>query len=53
LPKAATRARKKRTSDDEDEDFVASEAITKKMKVIAKSMAKQLALDPLSRTKLL
>ena len=34
LPKAATRTRKKRTSDSEDEDFVASEATSKKKKVV-------------------
>jgi hypothetical protein len=37
LPKAATRSRKKKNSDDEDKDFVAKEVIPKKKKtVIAK-----------------
>jgi hypothetical protein len=36
LPKLATRTRKKRTSDSEDEDFVASEATKKKRVMLAK-----------------
>ena len=34
LPKAATRTRKKKTSDSEDEDFVASEVASKKKRVV-------------------
>ena len=34
LSKAATKTRKKRTSDDEDEDFVASEVTSKKRKIV-------------------
>ena len=36
LPKATTRQSKKRTSDSEDEDFVASEEVTSNKKVVKK-----------------
>ena len=45
LPKAATRTRKKRTSDDEYEDFVASETATKKKRV---ELAKEYSSKPTS-----
>jgi hypothetical protein len=43
LPKAATRTRKKKTSDSEDEDFVASETATKKKRVV---LAKEYSSKP-------
>jgi hypothetical protein len=45
LPKAATRTRKKKTSDSEDEDFVASETATKKKRVV---LAKEYSSKPTS-----
>ena len=40
LPKAATRSRKKRTSESEDEDYVATEEeVSSKKKVLKRSMA--------------
>src|SRR3990170_2012889 len=39
LPKAATRQRKKRTSESKDEDFVADEEVTSKKKVLKKEYA--------------
>ena len=46
LPKAATRTRRKKTSDSEDEDFVASEATSKKKKVVAKEYGKAASSRP-------
>ena len=46
LPKAATRARKKRTSDSEDEDYVAvDDEATSKKKVLKRNMAQLLPLS--------
>ena len=45
LPKAATRTRKKKTSDSEDEDFVASETAQKKKRVV---LAKEYSTKPTS-----
>ena len=47
LPKAATRARKKRTSDSEDEDYVAvEEEATSKRKVLKKEYGIAAATKP-------
>ena len=52
LPKAATRARKKRTSDSEDEDYVAVEdEATSKKKVLKKEYGTAAATKPGMRTK--
>lgn len=52
LPKAATRARKKRTSDSEDEDYVAVEdEATSKKKVLKKEYGTTAATKPGMRTK--
>ena len=52
LPKAATRARKKRTSDSEDEDYVAVEdEATSKKKVLKKENGTTAATKPGMRTK--
>ena len=51
LPKAATKTRKKRTSDDEDEDFVASEATSKKRTVVAKEYGKAASSKPAAKDK--
>ena len=52
LPKAATRARKKRTSDSEDEDYVADEdEATSKKKVLKKEYDTAAATKPGMKTK--
>ena len=52
LPKVATRARKKRTSDSEDEDYVAVEdEATSKKKVLKKEYGTTAATKPGMRTK--
>ena len=54
LPKAATRARKKRTSDSEDEDYVAvEEEATSKRKVLKKEYGTAIATKPGMKTKIL
>ena len=45
LPKAATRSRKKRTSDSEDEDYVAVEDEATSKEKVLKSMAQLLQLS--------
>ena len=52
LPKAATRARKKRTSDSEDEDYVAAEdEATSQKKVLKKEYGTAAATKPGMKTK--
>ena len=45
LPKATTRTRKKKTSDSEDEDYVAVEEVSSKKKVLKKNMGQLLQLS--------
>ena len=53
LPKAATRAKKKRTSDSEDEDYVAvEEEATSKRKVLKKEYGTAAATKPGMKTKI-
>ena len=53
LPKAATRTRKERTSDSEDEDYVAVEdEATSKKKVLKKEYLTAAATKPGSKTKM-
>ena len=53
LPKAATRTRKKRTSDSEDEDYVAFEdEATSKKKVLKKEYGSSAATKPGLKTKM-
>ena len=53
LPKAATRTRKKRTSDSEDEDYVAVEdEATSKKKVLKKEYGSAAATKPGLKTKM-
>jgi hypothetical protein len=51
LPKAATRQRKKRTLDSEDEDFVVDEEVTSKKKAVKKEYAATAATKPGMRKK--
>lgn len=51
LPKAATRTKKKRTSDSEDEDFVANEATSKQKRVVAKEYGTTAISKPLASAK--
>ena len=52
LPKAATRARKKKTSESEDEDYVAVEdEATSKKKVLKKEYGTAAAIKPGMKTK--
>src|SRR3954467_997970 len=46
LPKAATRASRKRTSESEDEDYVAEEEATSKKKVLKKEYGSAVAIKP-------
>ena len=52
LPKVATRARKKKTSDSEDEDYVAvDDEATSKKKVLKREFASAAAIKPGMKTK--
>jgi hypothetical protein len=51
LPKAATRTKQKRNSDEEDEDFVASEATSKKKAALRKEYGTSASTRPSAKDK--